>query len=533
MRRPGIRVALGGIDELPRARRAHLRDAAAADRPRPRGGRARPLADPDLRAAGAHDRGLPLPGRRRGASSAEARPDRPGRRRGGARARACPCRRGAPSPWTGGPARPPGRRTTPLDALAGVPAGWRFSGSSAASRGCPAGGPPRRSTATRAPRGSADFAAGRRPWLEVRAPRPFSVEPPGARTGAPRLPARRASCGSAARGTAWARGRRRRPRAGASDEQRSDGDPARARGTAGAAAQPARGGARRGAGPRPAPPAPRRERPLREPLWRAERPRRRRARRHRGHGLAGRPRRRAAAAHGGLRGGRLSHPPPAGATELSAPAGQRLSTRPPAPALGARRRRPPPREWSWTPATASTAAGGREAALDGPAWLVLGESYSQRLAGVVHRCRRRERALGEPEPADGFANGWRVDARCREARFAFAPQAAADVGTRCPAWLALLALALVGVAALRRRRPRAAARPRGQPVPPAPRVRIPAGALAQRAGARRRGGARGRLPLRAARGRRARPDGGGDAPPWGSAPDRLLAIATACSRPSP
>ena len=54
-------------------------------------------------------------------------------------------------------------------------------------------------------------------------------------------------------------------------------------------------------------------------------------------------------------------------------------------------------------------------ALDGPSWLVLGESYSR-----VWRARCDGRDLGEPVPIDGYANGWRVD-RCERASFSFGP----------------------------------------------------------------------------------------------------------------
>ena len=52
---------------------------------------------------------------------------------------------------------------------------------------------------------------------------------------------------------------------------------------------------------------------------------------------------------------------------------------------------------------------GAEIALDGPAWLVLGESWDR---GWRARCDGRD--LGEPEPIQGYANGWRVDRPCTE-----------------------------------------------------------------------------------------------------------------------
>jgi hypothetical protein len=53
----------------------------------------------------------------------------------------------------------------------------------------------------------------------------------------------------------------------------------------------------------------------------------------------------------------------------------------------------------------------------GPAWLVLGESFDR---GWRAWCG--DRALGEPVPLDGYANAWPIDAGCKDARFAFAPQ---------------------------------------------------------------------------------------------------------------
>ena len=63
--------------------------------------------------------------------------------------------------------------------------------------------------------------------------------------------------------------------------------------------------------------------------------------------------------------------------------------------------------------------------LAGPARLVLAESFNE---GWRATCDGRD--LGEPEVADGFANGWDVPADCRDVEFAFAPQRAVDVGLR-------------------------------------------------------------------------------------------------------
>jgi hypothetical protein len=80
-----------------------------------------------------------------------------------------------------------------------------------------------------------------------------------------------------------------------------------------------------------------------------------------------------------------------------------------------------------------------------PGWLVYGESYSGGWRAWCRGSSGSERSLGAPVPIDGFANGWRVGAGCREARFAFAPQRFADVGYlvsggACIAMLALLVL---------------------------------------------------------------------------------------------
>jgi hypothetical protein len=84
-------------------------------------------------------------------------------------------------------------------------------------------------------------------------------------------------------------------------------------------------------------------------------------------------------------------------------------------------------------------------ALDGPSWLVLGESWSR---GWRAYCTDRdgdETDLGEPEPIDGFASGWRAGAGCSTARFAFAPQRMADAAyaISVAAVIAMLALLLL------------------------------------------------------------------------------------------
>ena len=105
-------------------------------------------------------------------------------------------------------------------------------------------------------------------------------------------------------------------------------------------------------------------------------------------------------------------------------------------------------------------------ALSGPAWLVLGESYSRGWRAWCTDAEGEDRALGEPEPVDGFANGWRVDEGCREARFAYAPQRVATAGYALSGAGVLVALALLAAWWLRSRgAARAQARlPAGDPL---------------------------------------------------------------------
>ncbi len=75
--------------------------------------------------------------------------------------------------------------------------------------------------------------------------------------------------------------------------------------------------------------------------------------------------------------------------------------------------------------------------LDGPSWLVLAESYNR---GWRASCDGRD--LGEPQPVDGFANGWRVD-RCRVASFSFDPAGPVLIGYVISAIAALVLVALL------------------------------------------------------------------------------------------
>ncbi len=92
--------------------------------------------------------------------------------------------------------------------------------------------------------------------------------------------------------------------------------------------------------------------------------------------------------------------------------------------------------------------------LAGPARLVLAESFDE---GWRASCDGSD--LGEPEVADGFANGWDVPADCHEVAFSFAPQRAVDVGYALSGGACLL---LLGFLVLRRsrRRPFVRALPR-------------------------------------------------------------------------
>ena len=68
---------------------------------------------------------------------------------------------------------------------------------------------------------------------------------------------------------------------------------------------------------------------------------------------------------------------------------------------------------------------GARVALDAPAWLVLGESFSE---GWRAKCDGRD--LGVARPVNGYANGWRAPRDCRDVEFAFAPQKGVRGGLR-------------------------------------------------------------------------------------------------------
>ncbi len=86
-------------------------------------------------------------------------------------------------------------------------------------------------------------------------------------------------------------------------------------------------------------------------------------------------------------------------------------------------------------------------------WLVLGESYSEGWRAWCRDVRGTEWALGAPVPVDGYANGWRVDADCRSARMAYAPQATVQTGYAVSIVALAVLLGAAGLGAVRRRRP--------------------------------------------------------------------------------
>jgi arabinofuranan 3-O-arabinosyltransferase len=86
-------------------------------------------------------------------------------------------------------------------------------------------------------------------------------------------------------------------------------------------------------------------------------------------------------------------------------------------------------------------------ALQGPSWLVLGQSFSE---GWRASCDGR--SLGEPRPINGYANGWRAPADCRRVAFTFAPQGGVRRGYAISAIVCLLLLVFLVAGWWRRRR---------------------------------------------------------------------------------
>ena len=107
-------------------------------------------------------------------------------------------------------------------------------------------------------------------------------------------------------------------------------------------------------------------------------------------------------------------------------------------------------------------------ALDRPAWLVLGQSFSD---GWRASCDGSD--LGAPRPVNAYANGWRAPGGCERVEFAFAPQNGVRLGYAISAAAAaLLLIFLVGAPLVARRRadtpPEAA-----QPLPDDRPARLP------------------------------------------------------------
>jgi arabinofuranan 3-O-arabinosyltransferase len=119
------------------------------------------------------------------------------------------------------------------------------------------------------------------------------------------------------------------------------------------------------------------------------------------------------------------------------------------------------------------------------AWLVLGESYARGWRATCRSDGGGERDLGDPQPIDGFANGWRIDPKCATASFRFGPQrlALGSYLLSALAGLVVLALLVAGALARRRRgRPNEVAEDSTEP-PPDPLLRLgPVPALALAAG---------------------------------------------------
>jgi hypothetical protein len=107
---------------------------------------------------------------------------------------------------------------------------------------------------------------------------------------------------------------------------------------------------------------------------------------------------------------------------------------------------------------------GVRVAVQGPSWLVLGQSYDQ---GWRARCDGRD--LGKPQPVQGYANGWAVDRGCRNVSFAYGPQRLADAGYLVSGLACLGMLVLLAVGASRRRR----LAPAVKPADPAPLGDVP------------------------------------------------------------
>jgi arabinofuranan 3-O-arabinosyltransferase len=89
---------------------------------------------------------------------------------------------------------------------------------------------------------------------------------------------------------------------------------------------------------------------------------------------------------------------------------------------------------------------------------VLAESWSKGWRAYCTDRDGEETDLGEPEPMDGFATGWKAAASCTTARFAFAPQRMASVAYLLSLIAAVLMVVFLLVTVVRRSEPVAALR---------------------------------------------------------------------------
>ena len=96
---------------------------------------------------------------------------------------------------------------------------------------------------------------------------------------------------------------------------------------------------------------------------------------------------------------------------------------------------------------------GVRVALNGPSWLVLGESFD---SGWRATCDGR--SLGAPRVLDGYGNGWLAPAGCKQVSFQFAPQSGVNKSYVISAVAAALILLFLLVGAMRRPAPAAEGR---------------------------------------------------------------------------
>jgi arabinofuranan 3-O-arabinosyltransferase len=112
---------------------------------------------------------------------------------------------------------------------------------------------------------------------------------------------------------------------------------------------------------------------------------------------------------------------------------------------------------------------GVRVALNGPSWLVLGESFDR---GWQVTCDGR--SLGASQPIDGYANGWLAPGNCHRVAFTFAPQSTALAGYLFSGIFCLLLAAFLVLGRLLGRDRRTTVPPRGLlPDPPSERMPLP------------------------------------------------------------